>query len=85
MEKIRQRLYYLRLQQTQTIAAIEERRREEEERQKRQDEELQAQQDQKQQFLTDVQAPKGKERRSIFSGKKKQTARAEFKPGSGKQ
>src|SRR3989338_3292400 len=86
LEKIRLRLHYLMLQQSQTQQAIEERRQMEAERKKRQEEEeLQKEKEEKEQYLTAVDTPRGKERRSIFSVKKKQTTRAEFKPGSGKQ
>lgn len=87
LKRVRERLHYLQLQQAGTWRAIEERKREEETRRKKElEEEEEKLQKQKEQTMPQsIEAPKGKERKSIFSLRKKKRAQAEIKPGSGKQ
>lgn len=85
MKKVREKLHYLRLQQGETIKAIEERKREEEER-KRQIEEEEQKKLAQSGGLATIEAPQGKERKSILGGKRKKAkVNLENKPGGGKQ
>lgn len=85
LEEIRKKLHYLKLQQSGTQKAIEERREEEAERKREDEEDNLAKDAEKKQSLTPLEMPKGKERKSIFGGKKKvEQSQAEFKPGSSK-
>lgn len=84
---VREALHYLKLQQSETEKAIEARKRLEAERkQKIETEEEQKKLAETQTGLTSIEAPQGKERKSIFGGKKKKTkVNLENKPGDGKQ
>jgi len=85
LEEIRNKLHFLQIQQRETQKAIEERKQEEDERKQL----LEMEEDNKlgpgENPLDTLVLPKGKERKSIFGGKKKvQQAQAEYKPGTSK-
>ncbi len=86
LQKVRERLHYFRLQQPETQRAIDERAAEKQERKRKELEEEEEKKQQRQQQITaPMETPKGKERKSIFSFKKKKRTQVEVKPGSGKQ
>lgn len=83
---VREALHYLKLQQSETEKAIEARKREEAEREQKIELEEEQNKIQKETGLTSIEAPHGKERKSIFGGKKKKAkVNLENKPGDGKQ
>lgn len=83
---VREALHYLKLQQSETDKAIEARKREEMERRQKIEMEEEQKKALKETGLKSIEAPQGKEKKSIFGGKKKKAkVNLENKPGDGKQ
>ncbi len=84
--KVRERLHYLRLVHSEEKKAVDYFKQKEAERKRLMEEEEKAKKIKVEKILPPMEAPKGKERKSIFSRKtKKKQTYAEVKPGGGKQ
>lgn len=85
LNKVREKLHFFQIQQGETRKAIDERKRLEWERKQKMEAEEEEKKKQKQSQFQPLDAPKGKERKSIFLRKKKKATVHEIKPGGGKQ